>query len=88
MSLAECQINLIDVNFYLQKSLEIFDKNSADKNFVFITLVGSLPTTYQSSFGGATAVTSATLDGAYVQHEEHLYELQCKFNFGYLYQLL
>ena len=26
-----CQINLIDVNFHLQKSLEIFDKNSADK---------------------------------------------------------
>ena len=55
---------------------------------LFFTLVGSLPTTYQSSFGGATAVTSATLDGAYVQHEEHLYELQCEFNFGYLYQLL
>ena len=51
---------------------------------LFFTLVGSLPTTYQSSFGGATAVTSATLDGAYVQHEEHLYELQCKFNFAYL----
>ena len=31
MSLAGCQINLIDVNIYLQKSLEIFDKNSADK---------------------------------------------------------
>ena len=31
MSLAECQINPIDVNFHLQKSLEIFDKNSADK---------------------------------------------------------
>ena len=31
MSLAGCQINLIDVNFYLQKSWEIFDKNSADK---------------------------------------------------------
>ena len=31
MSLAGCQINLIDVNFHLQKSLEIFDKNSADK---------------------------------------------------------
>ena len=31
MSLTGCQINLIDVNFYLQKSLEIFDKNSADK---------------------------------------------------------
>ena len=31
MSLAGSQINPIDVNFHLQKSLEIFDKNSADK---------------------------------------------------------
>ena len=31
MSLSECQINPIDVNFHLQKSLEIFGKNSADK---------------------------------------------------------
>ena len=31
MSLAGCQINPIDVNFQLQKRLEIFDKNSADK---------------------------------------------------------
>ena len=29
MSLAECQTNPIDVNFHLQKSLEIFDKYSA-----------------------------------------------------------
>ena len=34
MSLAGCQINLIDVNFHLQKSLEIFDTNSADKNTI------------------------------------------------------
>ena len=31
MSLEGYQINSIDVNFYLQKSLEIIDKNSADK---------------------------------------------------------
>ena len=31
MSLGECLINPIDVNFHLQKSLEIFDKNSAYK---------------------------------------------------------
>ena len=31
MSLAGHQINPIDVNFYLKKSLEIFDKKSADK---------------------------------------------------------
>ena len=31
MSLAGCQINLIEINFHLQNSLEIFDENSADK---------------------------------------------------------
>ena len=31
MSLVGHQINLIDVNFHLEKSLEIFDKISADK---------------------------------------------------------
>ena len=31
MSLAGCQIIPIDLNFYPPKSLEIFDKNSADK---------------------------------------------------------
>ena len=31
MCLAKYQINPIDVNFHLQKSLEIFDTNSADK---------------------------------------------------------
>ena len=31
MSLAGCQINSIDVNFHLQKSLEIFDKNLIKK---------------------------------------------------------
>ena len=31
MKLAGCQINPIDVNFHLQKSLELFDKDSADK---------------------------------------------------------
>ena len=31
MSLAECQIILIDLNYHLQNYLEIFDKKSADK---------------------------------------------------------
>ena len=31
MSLAGCQINPIGVNFHLQNSLEISDKNSANK---------------------------------------------------------
>ena len=31
MSLAGCQIIEIDINFHLQNSLEIFDKNSAVK---------------------------------------------------------
>ena len=34
MSLAGCQIKPIDVNFHLQKSLEIFDKESFDKNMI------------------------------------------------------
>ena len=32
MSFAGCQINLVDVNFHLQKNLEIFYNNSAAKN--------------------------------------------------------
>jgi hypothetical protein len=32
--LAGCQIKPIDVNFHLQKSLEIFDKKSVDKNLI------------------------------------------------------
>jgi hypothetical protein len=34
MSLAECHINPIDVYFHHQKSLEIFDKNSATENLI------------------------------------------------------
>ena len=34
MSLAECQIIPIDLNFHLQKCLEFFDKKSADKNLI------------------------------------------------------
>ena len=34
LRLAGCQINLIDVKFHLQKSLEIFDKKSANKNLI------------------------------------------------------
>ena len=32
MSLAGCQINLIDVNFHFEKSLEIFDKIQLKKS--------------------------------------------------------
>ena len=34
MSLKGYQINPIDVNFYMQNSLDIFDKNSADQNLI------------------------------------------------------
>ena len=34
MSLAGFQINPIDANFHLQKCLDIFDKNSADKSLI------------------------------------------------------
>ena len=36
MSLTGCQINPIDVNFHHKKSLEIFDKNSADERLDLI----------------------------------------------------
>ena len=34
MSMAWCQINPIDVNFHLQTSFEMFEKNSAAKNLI------------------------------------------------------
>ena len=34
MSLVGCQINLINVNFHLKITLEIFDKDSAVKNLI------------------------------------------------------
>ena len=34
ISLAGCQINPNDFNFYLLKGLEIFDKNSSAKNLI------------------------------------------------------
>ena len=34
MSLAGCQINPIDVNFHLQKSLETFDKKFSWQNLI------------------------------------------------------
>ena len=50
MSLSWCQINLIDVNFQLQKSLENFDKNSADK----ITFLWRLEAKWKSVWDEAT----------------------------------
>ena len=43
MNLAGCQINPNDVNFHLEKSLEIFDKNSADKKDTQIKLSSLMP---------------------------------------------
>ena len=43
MSLAGCQINPLDVNFHLQKSLEFFDKDSADKIWSKKEKVGQVP---------------------------------------------
>jgi len=39
--------------------------------------IGSLPTTHDSSFGGARALPSTTGNGAYLQNNEFLYELKC-----------
>ena len=39
--------------------------------------VGSLPTTYDTSFWGARALPSLSGDGAYLQYEQYFYELSC-----------
>ena len=54
MSLAECQINLIDVNFQLQKSLENFDKNSADKICAYCTFIWQLESEWKTVWDEAT----------------------------------
>ena len=44
----------------------------------FIISVAGLPTDYANYFFGARAVTSASGQGAIVQHEKHFYELTCE----------
>ena len=39
-----------------------------------------MPTTHDSSFKGAKALTSITGDGAYVQYGSHLYQLTCNID--------
>ena len=46
--------------------------------FLLIISVAGLPTDYDNSFSGASAVTSASGQGAIVQYEEHFYELTCE----------
>jgi len=42
------------------------------------TTIAGLPTDYTYAFWGARAVTSASGQGAIVQHEKHFYELTCE----------
>ena len=46
--------------------------------FLLIISVTELPTIYANSFRGASAVTSASGQGAIVQYREHFYELTCE----------
>ena len=46
--------------------------------FILIILVAGLPTDYDDDFGGASAVTSASGQGAIVQFKKHFYELTCE----------
>ena len=39
--------------------------------------VGSLPTTHDTEFWGARALPSLSGKGAYLQYNEHFYELTC-----------
>ena len=42
--------------------------------------VESLPNTYTDSFNGANALPNLDGNGAYLQYEEHFYELNCLTN--------
>ena len=46
--------------------------------FILIISVPGLPTDHDNHFEGARAVTSASGQGAIIQHKEHFYELTCE----------
>ena len=46
--------------------------------FLLIISVAGLPTDYVDDFWGASAVTSASGQGAIVQFKKHFYELTCE----------
>jgi hypothetical protein len=56
-----------------QATAEVYDYTYANQ----WQTIGSLPTTHDSDFYGARALPSTTGNGAYLQHEEFLYELSC-----------
>ena len=48
-------------------------------NFLLIS-VAELPTDHENSFMGASAVTSASRQGAIIQKREHFYEVTCEIS--------
>jgi hypothetical protein len=56
-----------------QATTEVYDYTYANQ----WQTIGSLPTTHDSYFGGVRALPSITGNGAYLQHKEILYELNC-----------
>merc|ERR1719270_2739098 len=56
-----------------QRTAEVFDYTKNDK----WEQIGSLPSTYTSSFLGARAIPSPSGKGAYLQHWSLLYKLVC-----------
>ena len=48
-------------------------------NFFFIS-VSDLPNKYYDHFTGASALPSLSGNGAYLQHQQHFYELVCNTN--------
>ena len=48
--------------------------------FLLIISVAGIPTDYGDGFFGARAVTSASGQGAIVQHNKHFYELTCEIS--------
>jgi hypothetical protein len=69
---------VLAVGGYRQATAEVLDYTQPNPAW---TTIAGLPTDYVSSyskFEGARAVTSASGQGAIVQHNEHFYELTCE----------
>jgi len=58
-----------------QSTAEILDYTNPNANAW--EEIGSLPTTYATSFGGARSLPSLSGDGAYLQDGQYFYELSC-----------
>jgi len=66
---------VLAVGGYNQATAEVLDYTQPNPAW---TEIAGLPTDYDDTFWGATAVTSASGKGAIVQYQKHFYELTCE----------